>query len=127
MGKFVSYDALGLVEPGVDCLLDLPKIVIRRFDERPALVLGVGGESECLDDAIEVFLGQQSGVGQMKMIFFDAVIAARCFLMAAVFCYAEFCYLFSVLALAHNYKNKFHSTTDTLCYPDDPHINFKQR
>lgn len=54
-----------------------------------------------MEDGVEVMFGQEISVGQVKMMFFDAIVTPGSLAMMTLLTYAKFSDPFPVFALAH--------------------------
>lgn len=100
-GEPIGHSCLCLIQPVPASLSHPPKVFGRKLNERPIFELTVLRRREGMENGVKVMFGQQVSVGQVKMVFLDAVIASRSLAMTALLPYAKFSDLLPVLALAH--------------------------
>ena len=79
-------------------MFELSEVIGCQFLQGSALIFGLGGSSERLNDGFEFRLSEESGVGEVEMRLLDTVVTPRCLPVMAVFCNTELGDFFAVLA-----------------------------
>lgn len=92
---------LRLLEPVGAGVPHNAQILAGKFLQRLALEPGVAGERERADDRLEVLLAEQGSVSEVKVVFFDAVLASPRLPVPTVLRSAKSSDPLTVLALAH--------------------------
>lgn len=97
----VTDGALCLLEPASQCLPQLSQVLPSQILQGLTFVLAIRGRGECFDDGFQIGFGEERGVGKVEVVLLNAVVAASCLFMMAVFGYAKFCNFLPVLAPDH--------------------------
>jgi catabolite regulation protein CreA len=101
VGETVDYRILGLLDPGIDTIFHVPKVVQGRLLQVPGFEFDVSGKSESFEQTLQISFRKQHSAGEVEVVFSDAVVAASSLLVVAVLCYAKLSNFLAVLAPVH--------------------------